>query len=174
MNQTLSRIYPAVIKAFIIFAAFILAGTLAGQATFFGVKPNIVLAAAIAVSFFSPVVEAGVWGILAGALIDLLWGRVFGIHTLLCLYGVLFCKVIEEMIFRRSLLVAVSLTMICEFFYEMVFFFLNFIIWKETRVLFGIVRIILPATVYTGLIQIIIYPAAKGLMRTGQESEMRA
>lgn len=158
-----------VLKFVLIFLAFIIQGTWVQYIGILGVTPNAVLALIIALALVSEPFEAGAYGFAAGALWDLMWGRVFGIHTLLFLYVALLARAFIELMYKKGLSVVIVITFLAAIFYETVFFFLSFFIWGETGFLYVMLRIIIPSAAYTGVAQILIYSVTDALPLTRHE-----
>lgn len=145
------------VKALFLILIFIIQSTLAQYISIFGVTPNLIIAAVIAVALSSEPVEAAVLAAATGIVFDLMFGRVFGISTLLYMYLALLSRAMLEFMYEKTLISTMLITFVAALLYQSINFFLSFIIWGEGGFVFLFFRIILPCAAYTACLQIIIY-----------------
>lgn len=151
-----------ILKGIIILLALVLQSTLCRFIEIFGVAPNIVFAAVAAISLCTKKgPEAGAYGLFAGVLWDLLWGRVFGVHALLMMYSALAIYFLSGFLYKKNLLTAVLFTLGASIVYEAVFYIVTFSIWGNADFSYAVFRIIIPSAAYTAAFQILVYPLIK-------------
>lgn len=146
-------------RAIVLLVIFLLQSSLCGFVRILGIAPNFLLCAVIAAALTSAgPVEAAVFGLVAGTVYDVLWGRVFGVHAMLMMYTCLAVFYIAAYIYRKTVISGVVITFCATFLYELIFYAISFLIWGETHIIYFIFRIIIPGAAYTACVQFIVYP----------------
>lgn len=145
------------VKAIFLILMFIIQSTLAQHMSIFGVTPNLLLAAVVAVALSSEPAEAACLACGTGVVFDLMFGRVFGMSTLLFTYIALLSRAMLELMYEKTLISTMFITFLAMILYQCINLFLGFVIWGEGDFVFLFFRMILPCAAYTALMQIIIY-----------------
>jgi cell shape-determining protein MreD len=127
------------------------------------VTPNLLLGALIGVCMAGPPLRAGALAFLAGALTDLMWGRVFGINTLLFLYLALGACAVNEAIFKRSYFIDAGVVFVGSLIYDLALYLLSFTLWGEGHCLFLLMRVAVPAAAYTAICHLLVSPVTSAL-----------
>ncbi len=149
-------------KAVALLFMFFLQSSLCGFIRIIGIAPNILLCAVIAGALTSAgPIEAAVYGLGAGALFDVLWGRVFGVNAILMMYTCFAVYYIAAFIYRKTVISGVVITFLATLMYELIFYAISFLIWGETNVVYFIFRVIIPGAAYTACFQFLLYPIMK-------------
>lgn len=145
------------VKAIFLLIVFIIQSTLVQYIGIFGIVPNVLLAAIIAVSLSSETIEGACLAALCGVVFDLMFGRVFGMSTLLYTYVALLSRALLELMYEKTVVSTMLITFVGTLIYQCVTFFFSFAIWGEGSFWFLFFRAMLPTAVYTGITQVAIY-----------------
>lgn len=151
------------VKALFLILILVIQSTWVQYISIFGVTPNLIIAAVVAIALSSEPVEAAVLAAGTGIVFDLIFGRVFGISTLLYMYIALLSRGMLEYMYEKTLISSMLITFLAAFLYQSINFFLSFIIWGEGGFLFLLFRLIFPCAAYTACLQIIIYAVVEKL-----------
>ncbi len=136
---------------------FVIQSTILQYVEILNVKPNLLIIFVVFFALLRGSVEGGIIGLCAGLLMDLLAAKVFGVHSLLGLYIGVVIGYFNQQIFKESNIVAIFLVVICTFSYEVLYFFFSIFIWEESNLLFALINIIIPETIYNAFLAIPLY-----------------
>ena len=143
------------IKAVILIFSLILQSTLFAFLDIFGVVPNILLTFVIAVCFFSDdVVEPVIFGLAAGVLYDIAWGRIFGVHSLLMMYTAICVFYAASYLYAKNFTSQAAVGFIASLLYMVLFYLVSFTMFGKGGFVYVLFRLIIPAAAYTAFIQI--------------------
>ncbi len=162
-----------VFKVLVLLAAFVLDSTLGTYMEILHISPRFLLVAVIAMAMAGEFVEAGIYGLLAGALWDIFWGRTFGFHALLYLYVALGARAFLELVYKKSPLLTAGITFAASLLCEVVLCVFGSTIWGEGSFLFSLFRIILPTAAYAAVLQLILFRPITRLSRPKEERGTR-
>lgn len=156
---------------FLIFAAM-LQRTVCPYLGIMDIVPDIVtaLAAAYALSAGS-LKEAGAYGFAAGALEDIMWGRLFGARALLFMYIALIIFYTSEYMYKKTLSVAVFFAFAAYAVCESLMYVLAFTLKGEGEYLHTLFRVIIPAAAYTSFFEVAFYPLSLKFAAIGTRKE---
>ncbi len=87
----------------------------------FGIVPNYMFIAILAVTVISPGAESTVISALAGLSVDLLSGCMTGLNTLLCMYFTIVCALFVNLLYIKKLKVILPMCFILSVLYEFLF-----------------------------------------------------
>ena len=151
-----------VYKTLVLLLAFIIDSTLGSYIGILDISPSFLLAVVIAMAMAGEIVEAGVYGLAAGVLLDLFWGRTFGLYAILFMYAALGARAFLELIYKNTPVITAGITFAASLVCELVFCVLHFTIWGEGNFLYDLFRVIIPTAAYTAIIQMLLfYPVTK-------------
>ena len=149
------------LKAVLLFVLLILQSTVCRYLEIMNITPNLMLAFMVAAVLTSKSIsEAGIYGFVTGLVYDLVWGRVFGIETLLFMYLALLLFYISEYMYKKNLFLSVWLTFLTSVIAETVVFVLCFVIFGKATFWYTFFARIIPCAAYTALAEIIVYEIA--------------
>ena len=160
-------------KTLVLLLAFILDSSLGSFISIFDIAPSFLFAAVMIMAMTGGMGEAGIYGALAGVLWDLAWGRTFGFYTLLYMYSALSAHGFLELIYKSTPLLTAGITFAASFLCELIVYLLRFTIWGEGVLIFNAFRFMLPAALYTALIQLLIFRPVNAVSRPRQERGSR-
>lgn len=122
----------------------------------FGVRPNLLLAFVVCVALLRGSVEGGAVGLMCGIFSDVMGYGTFGVNTFMLLYiGVvlgLFCG----KFYRVRSIVAFSFAFAASFTYGFLYYFFAYYVWGNGGMWFAISRKILPESLYTAFMSMLI------------------
>lgn len=162
-----------VYKLLILLLTFIIQYSWGSYITICGVTPNLMLALIITMALSSDFLEAGIYGLTAGVLIDIFWGRAFGFYSLSFMYLPLLARAFIELIYKNSAFRSAAITFFATLVFETLLYFLSFIIWGKGNFPYALVRLILPVAFYTFVVELIIYKPVTLLSRPKPERGTR-
>jgi len=161
-----------VVKGALIFLALILQNTLASHIEILGAAPSFLLVIMVAFAINSDsVYESIIYSVICGALLDLFWGRVFGLYTVLMMYSGVAVYYADEYIYKRSVAKAAVMTFLASVVIESVFYAASFSMFGEGRFLYMFFRIIVPTGAYNAILQAIAYMGITKLVPEKKRSE---
>lgn len=151
-----------VYKSLVLILAFIIDSTLGSYIGILDISPSFLIAVVIAMAMAGEMAEAGIYGLGAGVLLDLFWGRTFGFYALLYMYAALLARAFLELVYKNTPAITAGITFAASFICELIFCVFNFTIWGEGNFLYDIFRVIIPTAAYTAIIQMLLfYPVTK-------------
>lgn len=160
------------LKALILCICLILQSTIFQFLGIRGIVPNLLLAGVISVAMTAGSdLEALGYGLGAGVVYDLLWGRVFGINALLMMYIAVGAYYAAGYVYRKNITVGAAFAFLASLIYDILFYVLSFTIFGNGKFLFVMFRIIIPAAAYTAVLQVIIYPVIGKVQRIDSEGD---
>ena len=151
-----------VYKALVLLLAFLVDSTLGSYIGILDISPSFLLVAVIAMAMAGEFAEAGIYGLAAGVLLDLFWGRTFGFHALLYMYAALLARAFLELVYKNTPVITAGITFAASLLCELIFCIFNFTIWGQGNFLYDLFRVIIPTAAYTAIIQMLLfYPITK-------------
>lgn len=106
----------------IFMSAVILAGvSILSGLKIFGIMPNYVFTALLAVTVIEPDTESVVTAACSGLALDLLSGCMIGMNALLCMYFMILCVLFVNMLYIKKLRIVVPMCFVMSFLYELLF-----------------------------------------------------
>ena len=158
------------IRAVLVLLFLMLQSTLCHFIKIWDVMPNLVLAYIISLALTSDdIMYAGAFGLIAGLLWDITWGRIFGIRALLFMYIAILAYRAGEYVYRKNISVCVIFTLIGTILTESIFFATNFVLDHNASFWHAFFRTIVPSAAYTSALQLIIYKICLKIKGIGKE-----
>ncbi len=149
-------------KSLVLLLALIIDSTLGSYIGILDISPSFLLVAVIAMAMAGELPEAGIYGLAAGMLWDLLWGRTFGFYALLYMYAALGARAFLELMYKNTPVITAGITFAASFLCETVLCLFGFAIWGQGNFLYDLFRVIIPTAAYTAIVQMIFfYPITK-------------
>ncbi len=162
-----------VFKILTLLVALLIDSTLGSYIRIWDVSPSFLLVTVVAMAMSGEMAEAGIYGVFAGALWDLLWGRTFGFYALLYLYIAILARGFLELVYKNTVLLTAGITCVAALFCEILLCIFGFTIWGSGNFFFYLLRVIIPTAVYTGLLQILLCRVITKISRPKQERGTR-
>ncbi len=137
------------------------------------ISPSFLLVAVIAMAMAGEFSEAGIYGLAAGVLWDLLWGRTFGFHALLYMYAALGARAFLELVYKNTPVITAGITFAASLICETVICIFSFTIWGRSNFLYDLFRVIIPTAAYTAIVQMLLFYPITRLSRPKAERGTR-
>ncbi len=160
-------------KGLVLFFAFVLDTTLGTYIEVFGISPSFLLVCVVAMAMVTTPAEAGIYGFIAGAFMDVYWGRVFGFYTLLFLYSALMARAFLEFVYKNTPTITAGITFAASLFCNTILCLLRFTVWGEGNFLYALFRLIIPTAAYTAIVQMLLFYPISILARPKEERRTR-
>lgn len=146
-----------IFKSLVLLLAFVVDSTLGSYIGILDISPSFLLAVVIAMAMAGEMAEAGVYGLAAGVVLDLFWGRTFGFYALLYMYAALGARAFLELVYKNTPVITAGITFVASLLCEVIFCLFNFTIWGQGNFLYDLFRVIIPTAAYTAIIQMLLF-----------------
>ncbi len=160
-------------KVLVLLLAFLADTTISTYIGILEISPSFLLAVTIAMAMASTPAEAGVYGFLAGVLMDVSWGRTFGFYTLLFLYTALGARMFLELVYKNTPAITAGTAFVASFLCDVVLCVFGFTVWGEGGFLYAIFRIIVPKAAYTAIAELILFYPVMAIAKPKTERRTR-
>lgn len=141
----------------VVFVCFVLQTTLFQTLALADVVPNLLLIATVAYGYMGGEKEGILVGLLCGLLIDLFFGSVIGLNSLILMIIGYLNGVLNKIYYTDDLTIPLIIICISDIFYNFLYYMFEFLLRGRLNLFFYLKRIILPEVVYTVLISVILY-----------------
>ena len=145
------------VVSIIVLFNFVVQTTILQYIAIFGIMPNTALILIVAYAVLRGDVEACIMGFFAGILHDIFYAEFIGFHALLFALAGFLCGKPFRDFFKENYLLPIVLTFIGMVAHETIFFIIIFAFMEQRDLLYYLVTIILPASLYTAVLAIPIY-----------------
>lgn len=148
----------SVLFYFIMFFCFILQCTLFKWLSFGGISPNLLLITTTSLGFMRGEKQGLLAGFVSGLFVDIFFGDVIGLYAMLYMYiGYLNGK-FSRIFYPEDIKLPLALITLSDLSYGMVCYIVLFLLRGRLNFPYFFFHIILPETVYTIVMSIILYP----------------
>ena len=148
----------SVLFYFIMFCCFILQCTLFKRLSFGGISPNLLLITTTSLGFMRGEKQGLLAGFVSGLFVDIFFGDVIGLYAMLYMYiGYLNGK-FSRIFYPEDIKLPLALITLSDLSYGMVCYIVLFLLRGRLNFPYFFFHIILPETVYTIVMSIILYP----------------
>ena len=148
----------SVLFYFIMFFCFILQCTLFKRLSFGGISPNLLLITTTSLGFMRGEKQGLLAGFVSGLFVDIFFGDVIGLYAMLYMYiGYLNGK-FSRIFYPDDIKLTLALITLSDLSYGMVCYIVLFLLRGRLNFPYFFFHIILPETVYTIVMSIILYP----------------
>lgn len=148
----------SVLFYFIMFFCFILQCTLFKRLSFGGISPNLLLITTTSLGFMRGEKQGLLAGFVSGLFVDIFFGDVIGLYAMLYMYiGYLNGK-FSRIFCPEDIKLPLALITLSDLSYGMVCYIVLFLLRGRLNFPYFFFHIILPETVYTIVMSIILYP----------------
>jgi len=147
----------------IIIGSVLLEATVIGNIAIFGVAPNLTLPIIIAYSMLRGENEGAIVGFTAGLLQDIVLGQALGFFAMLGLLVGYFAGRPFRDFFRESYLLPMLLTGVIAVIYNFAIYIFNSLTVAPINMFYQLGIVILPVSVYTMILSILIYRILYGI-----------
>ena len=152
------KIRRVVVTAVIMLAAYLLQCTVFPSLEIAGIKPNLMLIVTASFGFMRGPREGMFVGFASGLLIDIQYGDMIGFYALIYLAAGFVNVLFEQIYFDEDIKLPLFLIAGSDFVYGLVVYFLTFLLRSDFDFLYYLNRIIVPETIYTIAVTLVVYP----------------
>lgn len=152
------KIRRVVVTAVIMLAAYLLQCTVFPSLEIAGIKPNLMLIVTASFGFMRGPREGMFVGFASGLLIDIQYGDMIGFYALIYLTAGFVNGLFEQIYFDEDIKLPLFLIAGSDFVYGLVVYFLTFLLRSDFDFLYYLNRIIVPETIYTIAVTLVVYP----------------
>lgn len=150
-------IQRTVVTGLLILAAFLLQNNIFAAISVVRITPNLLLLVTITLGLLHGKITGLMVGFFAGLLMDVFGGELLGQYALiLCLLGY-GCGFFTPYFYLDSLLLPLGLCAVAEIFYGMYLYVFGFLLRGRFDIGYYFSRIILPETIYTMIVLVVVY-----------------
>ena len=137
-----------------------------------GVKPDIVFVLLFIYALFLKDSEAVFSAVAIGTFTDLIFGKIYGISTLIFLGFLCLYILLKRYIYTESKWVVFVYCFVATFAYEMLRLFINTAIWGEAVFSAEVMKMMVIKGFYNGIICIPVFCLARRILRLRQEVQI--
>lgn len=131
------------------------------QFTIAGIMPNILIILMLFIGLYMGRTCGIIYGIIFGIFIDIWIGKTLGLTSIaLALIGVI-SGILDKTFSKDSRLIILLMGSICTIVYEIVLYFMQYMLFKINVEIFQFIRILSIEVIYNVIIIIILYPIMK-------------
>ncbi|MBR6719889.1 MAG: rod shape-determining protein MreD [Clostridia bacterium] len=131
--------------------------------------PNIVFVLLFVYALFLKDTEVVSYSVIFGTLTDLIFGKIYGITTLLLILFVCIYIFLNRYIFTESMWVVILYCFLSSILYESLLLIINTAIWNEAVISGEVFKILVTRCVYNGIVCIPVFYFARKIHRQKQE-----
>lgn len=143
---------------FIMFFCFLLQSTIFKRLSFGGISPNLLIITTTSIGFMRGEKQGLMAGFICGLFIDIFYGDVIGLYAMLYMYiGYLNGK-FSRIFYPEDIKLPLALIALSDLSYGMICYIVLFLLRGRLNFPYFFLHIILPETVYTIVMSIILYP----------------
>lgn len=170
----LIKIRRIIVTAVIFLAAYLMQTAVFPALEIAGVKPNLMLIVTASFGFMRGSREGMLVGFASGLLIDIQSGDMIGFYSLIYLVTGYVNGIFEQIYFDEDIKLPLFLIAGSDILYGGAVYFLTFLLRSDFNFLFYLNRIIIPETIYTIVITLVIYPLLLYINHRLEEEEKRS
>ena len=145
------------LTSILVFVNFILQTTLLPYLSIGGVLPNTALIIVVSYALLRGSISGAMVGFFSGMLMDIFFGTSIGFYALLFLLAGLAIGRSQKEFYRENYLLPVIICSLTAMVYESIVFITGFVFQGETNILYFLLRLLIPAAVYTAVVTVPIY-----------------
>lgn len=142
----------------IMFLCFLLQSTLFKRLSFGGIGPNLLLITTTSVGFMRGEKQGLLAGFVSGLFVDIFFGDVIGLYAMIYMYIGFLNGKFSRIFYPEDLKLPLTLITLSDLSYGMICYIILFLLRGRFNFPYFFLHIILPETVYTIVMSIILYP----------------
>ncbi len=121
------------------------------------IKPNLVVMLILCFALLGSGLQGAFAGLFGGMLLDIPTSKTFGLNMLAGLYIGVLTGYYNKRFFKENYIVVLLFVFVLTICYELIFFFLNYFIWGETKIIKALLDVILPEALYNSALAVPVY-----------------
>ncbi len=159
-----------ILRFFILFFAFFFQSSpIMDKLRVGGVTPNIVFAILLVFSLYLKDKEVVIYALIIGSMSDIIFGKIYGVNTLLLIAFVCIYILLNKYIYAESRLIVFFYCMISTLVYELLHYLINMSLWGEKIAFAVAVKLILVKCLYNAVVILPVFYTARKVHRLKQE-----
>lgn len=156
------------------FFCFLLQCTLFKRLSFGGISPNLLLITTTSIGFMLGEKKGLLSGFVCGLFIDIFFGDVIGLYAMIYMYIGFLNGKFSRIFYPEDIKLPLALITLSDLSYGMICYIVLFLLRGRLNFPYFFFHIILPETVYTIVIGIILYPILLSLYKRLNPNENRS
>lgn len=164
----------SVLLYLIMFFCFLLQSTLFKRLSFGGIGPNLLLITTTSVGFMRGEKQGLLAGFVSGLFVDIFFGDVIGLYAMIYMYIGFLNGKFSRIYYPEDLKLPLALITLSDLSYGMICYIILFLLRGRFNFPYFFLHIILPETVYTIVMSIILYPILLALYKRLNVDEDRS
>ena len=148
---------------FTVIIFFLVQTTLGKYIDILGIAPNLVFVFAVCYAMYNFPVRSAVLCIVSGILLDLYGCKTVGVNALLYMYIGLGVSLFGSTLMKKNIWAVALGVIIVSALYQTVYLLFGYVLKSGVPFLYGFLRIVIPATVYDGVVSLIVSNWARWL-----------
>lgn len=158
----------------IMFFCFLLQSTLFKRLSFGGISPNLLLITTTSVGFMRGEKQGLLAGFVSGLFVDIFFGDVIGLYAMIYMYIGFLNGKFSRIFYPEDLKLPLALITLSDLSYGMICYIVLFLLRGRFNFPYFFLHIILPETVYTIVMSILLYPVLLTLYKRLNVDEDRS
>ena len=168
------KIRRVIVTAVILLAAYLLQTAVFPALEIAGVKPNFMLIVTASFGFMRGSREGMLAGFVSGLMIDIQYGDMIGFYALIYLIAGYLNGIFEQIYFDEDIKLPLLLIAGSDLLYGAAVYFLTFLPRSDFNFLYYLIRIIIPETIYTIVMTLVVYPLLLAVNQRLEAEEKRS
>ena len=146
------------VLASLIYAVCLIQSTLTEYVEIMGIRPNLLIVAAVCVALCRHDMESAFMGLLFGLGMDVLIGRALGWYAI-CLFLVCFCiGMVNSKLYKENFFIPMFFVFFSTMAVQMMVYFINYFLKGYQDMIFVATRLVFPESLYNAVFTIPAYP----------------
>lgn len=162
------------VSVLLIIICFLLQTTVFQWLNFGGIVPNLMIILVASFGFMRQEKAGLLFGFCCGLLIDIFFANVLGINAMIYMYIGYVNGKFNRIFYPEDIKLPLILILVSDLAYGFIYYITLFLMRGRFHIGYYFIHIILPETVYTILITLLLYPLILWLNRKLEDSEKRS
>lgn len=162
-----------IITVLLLITFFVLQGTFFQAISFAGTTPNLMIILTVSLALMRGEKAGLLIGFFAGLLIDIFTGSSIGLYALMYMYLGYANGSFSKIFFPEDIKLPLIMIVVSDIFYGILVYTLLFLLRGRTDMSYYFIHIILPESIYTIVVTLILYPLILWLNKLLEQDEMR-
>jgi len=162
-----------IVTVFLLITFFVLQGTVFQALSFAGTTPNLLIILTVSVALMRGEKQGLIVGFFCGLLVDIFTGSSIGLYALIYMYLGYANGGFSKIFFPEDIKLPIIMIIVSDIFYGLLVYILLFLLRGRTDMSYYFVHIIVPESIYTIVVTLILYPLILWLNKLLERDEMR-
>ncbi|MBP7176200.1 MAG: rod shape-determining protein MreD [Thermoclostridium sp.] len=132
--------------------------TLAGYVEILGIRPNLLIVAAISIALCRKDMESAFMGLLFGFGLDILIGHALGWYAILLFLACFGIGMVNPKLYKENVVILVFFVFFSTAAVELMYYFVNYFLRGYQDMVFVLTTLILPESLYNAVLAVPVYP----------------